>query len=125
MVTGHPSTLSALLQCGNTMRRVVRAGIAALLTVAVPGLAVSLRATRGDYDFRYAAQAAAALAEAMLRRPLPARTFLNVNVPKGQPKGWQSRPARNRRTCVRGGKTGDVFRAVYPITARTSKKQSR
>ena len=51
------------------------------------GIAVSLRQTRGDYDFTHAARAAASLAEALLARPLPARTFLNINVPKGQPKG--------------------------------------
>ena len=55
--------------------------------LGVQSLAVSLRQTRGDYDFTYAARTAAALAEALLQRPLPARTFLNVNVPKGQPRG--------------------------------------
>ena len=55
--------------------------------LGVQSLAVSLRQTRGDYDFTYAARTAAALAEALLLRPLPARTFLNVNVPKGQPRG--------------------------------------
>src|SRR5919202_6056061 len=55
--------------------------------LGAPSMAVSLRATRGDYDFSFAARAAAALADAMLRRPLPARTFLNVNLPKGEPKG--------------------------------------
>jgi 5'/3'-nucleotidase len=55
--------------------------------LGVPGFAVSLRATRGPYDFRHAAQSAAMLADALLQRPLPARTFLNVNVPKGPPKG--------------------------------------
>jgi 5'-nucleotidase len=55
--------------------------------LGVQGLAVSLRQTRGGYDFTYAARTAAALAEALLLRPLPARTFLNVNVPKGQPRG--------------------------------------
>jgi 5'-nucleotidase len=70
--------------------------------LGVPGLAVSLRATRGDYDFRYAAQAAATLADAMLRRPLPSRTFLNVNVPKGQPKGFRVtvQAKRNHVTSV-------------------------
>src|SRR5437773_2614664 len=34
-----------------------------------------------------AASAAAAIADAMLKRPLPSRTFLNINVPRGQPKG--------------------------------------
>ena len=51
------------------------------------GIAVSLRQTRGDYDFSHAARAAASLAGVLLARPLPARTFLNLNVPKGQPKG--------------------------------------
>jgi len=55
--------------------------------LGVPSMAVSLRATRGDYDFSYAARAAATLSDAMLRRPLPSRTFLNVNLPKGEPKG--------------------------------------
>jgi len=57
--------------------------------LGVPGLAVSLMATRGAYDFRHAAQGAATLADALLQRPLPTRTFLNVNVPKGMPKGFR------------------------------------
>jgi len=57
--------------------------------LAMPSIAVSLRQTRGDYDFGYAARAAAAVADEILRRPLPARTFLNINVPKGQPKGYR------------------------------------
>jgi 5'-nucleotidase len=70
--------------------------------LGVPSLAVSLRVTRGDYDFRYAAQAAATLADAMLRRPLPSRTFLNVNVPRGQPKGLRVtvQAKRNHVTSV-------------------------
>jgi 5'-nucleotidase len=55
--------------------------------LGIPAIAVSLRATRAKYDFTYAARAAATLADALLRRPLPPRTFLNVNVPKGEPKG--------------------------------------
>jgi 5'-nucleotidase len=58
---------------------------AALL--GVPGVAVSLAASRGPYDFGPAARAAAMIAAALLERPLPARTFLSVNVPPGQPKG--------------------------------------
>ena len=57
--------------------------------LGIPSIAVSLRSTRGPYDFSYAARAAAMMADAMLRRPLPARTFLNINVPKGQPKGYR------------------------------------
>src|SRR5256885_3346262 len=60
---------------------------AALLGIA--GMAVSLRATRGRYDFTHAADASATMAEALFRRPLPARTFLNVNIPHGRPKGYR------------------------------------
>jgi 5'-nucleotidase len=70
--------------------------------LGIPAMAVSLRQTRGDYDFSYAARAAATLAEAMLRRPLPPRTFLNINVPKGQPQGYRVtvQAKRNHVTSV-------------------------
>jgi len=70
--------------------------------LGIPAIAVSLRQTRGDYDFGYAARAAATLAEAMLRRPLPPRTFLNINVPKGQPQGYRVtvQAKRNHVTSV-------------------------
>ena len=55
--------------------------------LGIPAIAVSLRQTRDTYDFSYAARAAAVMADAILRQPLPARTFLNINVPKGPPKG--------------------------------------
>ena len=72
---------------------------AALLGVA--GLAVSLRAAR-EYDFNHAAHAAVAVAQAMLDAPLPARTFLNVNVPRGEPKGYRTtvQAKRNHVTSV-------------------------
>ena len=70
--------------------------------LGVPSLAVSLRQTRGEYDFSYAAHAAATLARAILQRPLPPRTFLNVNVPKGQPKGYRAtvQAKRNHVTSI-------------------------
>ena len=70
--------------------------------LGVPSLAVSLRATRGTYEFRHAADAAATLAGALLRAPLPGRTFLNVNVPKGQPAGFRVtvQAKRNHVTSV-------------------------
>jgi 5'-nucleotidase len=70
--------------------------------LGIPAIAVSLRQTRGDYDFGYAARAAATLGEAMLRRPLPPRTFLNINVPKGQPQGYRVtvQAKRNHVTSV-------------------------
>src|SRR5256885_1014154 len=70
--------------------------------LGIPSVAVSLRQTRGTYDFSYAADAAAAIADAVLREPLPARTFLNLNVPKGQPKGYRVtvQARRNHVTSV-------------------------
>src|SRR5262249_32600602 len=70
--------------------------------LGIPSVAVALRATRGEYGFSHAARAAAAMAEAMLRRPLPARTFLNINVPKGEPKGYRVtvQAKRNHVTSV-------------------------
>jgi 5'-nucleotidase len=65
------------------------AGALEAALLGVPAIAVSLRRTR-DYvfDFGPSARAAATLAELTLRHPLPERTFLNVNVPKGTPKGF-------------------------------------
>jgi 5'-nucleotidase len=70
--------------------------------LGIPSIAVSLRSTRGDYDFSYAARAAVTLADAMLRQPLPPRTFLNINVPKGLPKGYRVtvQARRNHVTSV-------------------------
>ena len=78
------------------------AGALEAALLGVPGIAVSLRQTRGAYDFSHAADIAATLTEGMLRRPLPSRTFLNVNVPKGQPKGWRVtvQAGRNHVTSV-------------------------
>jgi 5'-nucleotidase len=55
--------------------------------LGVPSLAVSLRASSGEYDFSHACQAALMFAPTMLKRTFTARTFLNINVPKGRPKG--------------------------------------
>lgn len=57
--------------------------------MGVPGIAVSLAATRGEYDFSHAAQAAAQMAKAIQRDPLPPWTFLNINLPKETPKGFR------------------------------------
>jgi 5'-nucleotidase len=55
--------------------------------LGVPSIAVSVERSRNDYDFGAAAAAATQVAAAVLERGLPARTFLNLNVPPGQPKG--------------------------------------
>ena len=78
------------------------AGALEAALLGVPGIAVSVRATRGAYDFGPASQVTAAVAEAILRAPLPSRTFLNINLPKGQPKGYRVtvQAKRNHITSV-------------------------
>lgn len=73
---------------------------AALL--GVPGIAVSLKYTKGAYDFSHAARWAASVAEGVFRRGLPPRTFLNLNLPPGQPKGLRVtvQGTRNHVTSV-------------------------
>ena len=48
-----------------------------------PAIAVSLQFHPDGWDFAPAAAAAATLAAEVLARPLPPRTFLNINVPAG------------------------------------------
>ena len=50
-------------------------------------IAVSMERTSGEWDFSVAAALTADLAAGLLARPLPTRTFLNVNVPQGQITG--------------------------------------
>jgi 5'-nucleotidase len=70
--------------------------------LGIPSLAISLERTSGEYDFAPSAAAAAALARLVLERGLPARTFLNVNVPPGRPKGFRLtvQAKRNHVTVV-------------------------
>ena len=58
---------------------------AALLGIA--GIAVSMERKGNDYDFTHAAAAAANVAHVVMARGLPSRTFININVPRGTPKG--------------------------------------
>ena len=68
--------------------------------LGVPAIAVSLARSR-DYvfDFGPAAQAAALLADLVLQHGLPDRTFLNVNVPKGIPRGFR-RTVQGKRNHI-------------------------
>ena len=70
--------------------------------LGIPAIAISLKASLGDYDFGHAARAAATFAAALLRQPLAARTFLNINVPHGEPKGYRAtvQAKRNHVTSV-------------------------
>jgi 5'-nucleotidase len=56
--------------------------------LGIPSIAVSLERSNGVYEFGPAATAAAQVAERLLAgSSFPARTFLNLNVPSGRPKG--------------------------------------
>jgi 5'-nucleotidase len=56
--------------------------------LGIPSIAVSLERSPGRYDFGPSALVAAQVAERMLAgTSLPPRTFLNLNVPSGRPKG--------------------------------------
>ena len=70
--------------------------------LGIPSIAVSLRRTREEYNFDPAAEAAARIAEIVLTNGLPARVFLNINVPSGQPKGLRTtfQAKRNHVTVV-------------------------
>jgi 5'/3'-nucleotidase len=78
------------------------AGAMEAALLGIPGIAVSLERTLGIYDFSASAGAAATVAEAVLRGGLAARTFLNLNVPPGQPKGMRVtfQAKRNHVTVV-------------------------
>jgi 5'-nucleotidase len=71
--------------------------------LGVPSIAVSLERTRAKYDFGPAAGAAAAIASMALRGDvIGGRTFLNINVPTGKPKGFRLtvQAKRNHITIV-------------------------
>jgi 5'-nucleotidase len=71
--------------------------------LGVPSIAVSLQYA-GDltFDFTEAARAAHTVAHSVLQKGLPARSFLNINVPKGRTKGFRVtvQAKRNHVTTV-------------------------
>jgi 5'-nucleotidase len=72
--------------------------------LGIPSIAVSLQRKAEPYDFKPAAAAAAQVAELVIARGLPVRTFVNVNVPQGRPKGFRVtvQAKRNHVTVVDG-----------------------
>ena len=56
--------------------------------LGTPGIAVSVKRTP-TYDFGPSAEAAQKVAAAILKHGLPARGFININVPAGTPKGMR------------------------------------
>jgi 5'-nucleotidase len=77
------------------------AGAMEAALLGIPGIAVSLRRTP-EFDFTYAADAAATVARGVLAQAWPARTFLNINVNTGQPKGFRvtTQARRNHVTKI-------------------------
>ena len=69
--------------------------------LGTPGIAVSLRRTP-TFDFGPAAVAAATVAKMVLTHGVPSRTFLNINVPTGTPKGLRvtTQAKRNHITQI-------------------------
>ena len=69
--------------------------------LGTPGIAVSLRRTP-TFDFGPAAAAAATVARMVLTHGVPSRTFLNINVPTGTPKGLRvtTQAKRNHITQI-------------------------
>jgi 5'-nucleotidase len=69
--------------------------------LGTPGIAVSLKRTL-DYDFGPAANAAHKIARVVLAGGLPARSFININVPAGTPKGMRvtTQAKRNHVTKI-------------------------
>jgi 5'-nucleotidase len=70
--------------------------------LGVPAIAVSLQQGPDEWDFGHAAAAARDVAAVVLAQGLPARTFLNVNVPRGNPRGVRLtvQGKRNHATTV-------------------------
>lgn len=69
--------------------------------LGVPGVAVSLKRTP-TFDFGPSARAAAQVAAMVIEKGLPPRTFLNLNVPPGLPKGLRvtTQARRNHVTKI-------------------------
>ena len=91
--------------------------------LGVPSIAVSLQYTgQKTFDFAESARAAHAVARSVLQKGLPARTFLNINVPKGRTKGFRVtvQAKRNHVTTVNErtdprGAVADGYISVTPL----------
>ena len=70
--------------------------------LGIPSIAISLERSRQAHDFAPAASIAASIGEAVLEHGIPARTFLNINVPAGEPRGMRItvQAKRNHVTMV-------------------------
>lgn len=76
-------------------------------------IAVSQQFTKEAWDFTTAASFAAQLAAVVLRNPLPMRTFLNVNVPRGTIAGVRSTVQARRNHITKVAKRLDPRERPY------------
>lgn len=84
--------------------------------LGIPSIAVSLERSLDVYDFQHSASAATQVAEAVLIRGLPPRTFINMNVPPGRPKGFRiTVQARRNHVTVVDERVDPRGRAYYWI----------
>src|SRR5687767_15921028 len=69
--------------------------------LGTPGIAVSVKRT-ATYDFGPSADAGAKVARIVLKHGLPPRSFININVPAGMPKGLRvtTQAKRNHVTKI-------------------------
>jgi 5'-nucleotidase len=91
------------------------AGAMEAALLGIPGIAVSLKRTP-EFDFTYAAEAAVTVARGVLAGPWPARTFLNINVNTGKPKGLRvTTQARRNHVTKIASRTDPRGQAYYWI----------
>jgi 5'-nucleotidase len=83
------------------------AGALEAALLGYPAIAVSLEFTAGAWDFAAASAAAAGLSHALLAQPLPARSFLNINVPQGRVKGTRVTVQAKRNHITKVNKRTD------------------
>ena len=84
--------------------------------LGVPSIAVSAQRVRDDCEFGPAAEAAAAMAEAVFEREMPRFTLLNINVPRGTNKGFRvTVQAKRNHVTVVDERVDPRHRAYYWI----------
>jgi len=78
------------------------AGALEAALLGFPAIAISQEFTDGPWDFSAAAGIAASFAAALMKHPLPPRSFLNINVPAGDIRGFRvtGQAVRNHVTKI-------------------------
>lgn len=89
------------------------AGALEAALLGYPAIAVSLQFSATGWNFGPAAAAAAELAAELLARPLPARTFLNINVPSGAIQGVRVTVQAKRNHITKVNKRTDPRGQAY------------